>query len=63
MLRTFGSIHQACDGHRTRLSNSLRTPGINMKEKAVIHQRAANMKTAVSHYMEKQKAALSKNPQ
>ncbi|GHV82402.1 hypothetical protein AGMMS49991_09600 [Spirochaetia bacterium] len=56
---TFGPIHQACDAHRTRLSNSLRTPGINMTEKAVIQQRVANMKTAVSYYIEKQKAALS----
>ncbi|GHU52096.1 hypothetical protein FACS189496_1640 [Bacilli bacterium] len=52
-------FHQACDAHRTRLSNSLRTPGINMIEKAVIQQRMANMKTAVNCYMEKQKRALS----
>ncbi|GHU57011.1 hypothetical protein FACS189442_5880 [Spirochaetia bacterium] len=50
-------FHQACDGHRTRLSNSLRTPGINMIEKAVIQQRMANMKTAVINYKEKQIAA------
>jgi hypothetical protein len=30
-----------------------------MKEKAVIQQRVVNMKTAVSSYIEKQKAALS----
>jgi hypothetical protein len=53
-------FHQACNAHRTRLSNSLRTPGINMTEKAVIQQRMANMKTAVSCYLEKQKTALSK---
>jgi hypothetical protein len=52
------AFHQACDAHRTRLSNSLRTPGINMIEKAVLQQRSANMKTAVSTYIEKQKAAL-----
>jgi hypothetical protein len=52
-------FHQACAGHRTRLSNSLRTPGINMIEKAVIQQRMANMKTAVSCYLEKQKKALT----
>jgi hypothetical protein len=52
-------FHQACDAHRTRLSNSLRTPGINMIEKAVIQQRMANMKTAVGCYMEKQKKALA----
>ncbi|GHV74540.1 hypothetical protein AGMMS49940_18420 [Spirochaetia bacterium] len=52
-------FHQACDAHRTRLSNSLRAPGINMKEKSVIQQRMANMKTAASCYIEKQKRALS----
>jgi hypothetical protein len=51
------AFHQACDAHCTRLSNSLRTPGINMIEKAVIQQRMANMKTAVSSYKEKQIAA------
>ncbi|GHV78321.1 hypothetical protein AGMMS49944_01120 [Spirochaetia bacterium] len=52
-------FHQACDAHRTRLSNSLRTPGINMIEKAVLQQRMANMKTAVGSYIEKQKEALA----
>jgi hypothetical protein len=51
-------FHQACTAHRTRLSNSLRTPGINMTEKAVIQQRMANMKTAVGWYVEKQRGAL-----
>ncbi|GHV76147.1 hypothetical protein AGMMS49942_09680 [Spirochaetia bacterium] len=53
-------FHQACAGHRTRLSNSLRTPGINMIEKAVIQQRMANMKTAVGCYIEKQKKVLAR---
>lgn len=53
------AFHQACNAHRTRLSNSLRTPGINMIEKAVIQQRMANMNTAVSCYIEKQQAALT----
>jgi hypothetical protein len=56
-------FHQACNAHRTRLSNSLRTPGINMTEKAVIQQRVVNMKTAVHCYIEKQKVALSENSQ
>ncbi|GHU76014.1 hypothetical protein FACS189461_3060 [Spirochaetia bacterium] len=59
ILRTFGSIHQACDGHRTRLGNSLRTPGIRKIEKAVIQQRIANIKTAKDNYTEKQKKALA----
>jgi hypothetical protein len=53
------AFHQACDAHRTRLSNSLRTPGVNMKEKAVIRQRVANMGTATSYYIEKQRKALA----
>jgi hypothetical protein len=55
------AFHQACNAHRTRLSNSLRTPGINMIEKAVIQERMANMNTAVSCYIEKQQAALAIN--
>jgi hypothetical protein len=59
-IRGFPSdiFHQACTAHRTRLSNSLRTPGINMTEKAVIQQRMVNMKTAISYYIEKQKTVL-----
>jgi hypothetical protein len=53
------AVHQACSAHWTRLQNSLRTPGINMKEKAVLTQRAANMKTAQTGYLVKQKEALS----
>jgi hypothetical protein len=52
------AFHQACDSHRTRLSNTLRSPGINMIEKAVIQQRITAMKIAIDSYKEKQKAAL-----
>jgi len=55
------AVHQACSAHWTRLQNSLRTPGINMKEKAVLTQRAANMKTAQTSYIEKQRKALHLN--
>jgi hypothetical protein len=51
-------FHQACDGHRTRLSNSLRTPGIRNIEKSVIQQRISNIKTAKDSYIEKQKKVL-----
>jgi len=54
------AIHLACAAHRTRLQNSLRTPGINMKEKAVLTQRAGNMITIQSAYTEKQRKALQK---
>jgi hypothetical protein len=53
------SFHQAAIAHRTRLSNSLRTPGIDMIEKALLRQRAANMTTAQNSYIAKQKTALS----
>lgn len=52
------AIHLACTAHRTRLQNSLRTPGINMTERAVLTQRAANMTTIQAAYKEKQRTAL-----
>jgi hypothetical protein len=52
------AIHLACTAHRTRLQNSLRTPGINMIEKAVLTQRAANMATIQAAYTDKQKKTL-----
>ena len=54
------AIHLACAAHRTRLQNSLRTPGINMIEKTVLTQRAANMAAIQAVYAEKQKKALAK---
>ena len=45
----------------TRIQNALRTPGINMTEKAVLKQRIANMKTAQERYLEKQRAMLAVN--
>jgi hypothetical protein len=53
------SFHIACIAHHTRLRNILRAPGINMLEKAVLQQRAANMTTARNSYIEKQQAALA----
>jgi hypothetical protein len=52
------AFHLACIAHRTRLQNSLRTPGIAMKEKAVLEQRAANMTAAQGRYIAKQEQAL-----
>jgi hypothetical protein len=54
------AFHLTCIAHRTRLRNSLRTPGINMTEKTVLTQRAANMATAQGGYIEKQKKVLYK---
>ena len=55
------AVHLACTAHKTRLQNSLRVPGINMIEKSVITQRAANMATIQAAYVEKQKKALEDN--
>ncbi|MCL2319438.1 MAG: hypothetical protein FWC45_05080 [Treponema sp.] len=52
------AVHLACAAHRTRLQNSLRTPGINMIEKTVLAERAANMVTIQAAYAEKQRIAL-----
>ena len=52
------AVHLACAAHRTRLQNSLRTPGINMIEKTVLTQRASNMVTIQAAYAEKQRKAL-----
>jgi hypothetical protein len=48
----------ACIAHRTRITNTLRTPGINKTELALFEQRLANMSTAQQVYWEKQKKAL-----
>ena len=48
----------ACIGHRTRLSNILRAPRINLAEKQLLLQRSENMKTAQNAYYVKQKIAL-----
>jgi hypothetical protein len=55
------AFHHACVAHRTRLRNVLCSPGINMIEKAVLEQRAANMTTAQASYVAKQKKALGHN--
>jgi hypothetical protein len=52
------AFHQCCKAHITRLDNNLKTPGINMIEKAVIEQRQENMKAARTAYLKLQMAAL-----
>ena len=52
------SFHHACISHKTRLKNILRSPGINLIEKALLRQRLSNLSTAQSGYIEKQKKAL-----
>jgi hypothetical protein len=52
------AFHVACAGHKTRLDNILRVPGVNLAEKELLKQRYSNMATAQSIYLEKQKKAL-----
>jgi hypothetical protein len=57
------AFHIACIGHKTRLQNILRAPGIDAIEKALLKQRFVNLSAAQSGYVEKQKKALTiKNP-
>ena len=52
------SYHIAYIAHRTRLKNILRSPGIDPIEKDLLKQRLANLSTAQSSYIEKQKKAF-----
>jgi hypothetical protein len=52
------AFHIACIAHRTRISNVLRSPGINMTEKALLQQRFANLPTAQDAYLKKQQVIL-----
>jgi hypothetical protein len=53
------AFHIACIAHRTRLQNILRSPGINLTEKALYQQRFANMAAMQSVYLEKQRTILA----
>ena len=53
------SFHIACGGHRTRIQNILRSPGIDPIEKTLLKQRFANMSIAQKGYIEKQRKVLS----
>jgi hypothetical protein len=52
------AFHIACIAHRTRLQNILRTPGLDPIEKSLLKQRFANLSTAQTGYVEKQKKAV-----
>jgi hypothetical protein len=49
------AFHVACAGHKARINNILKSPGINLLEKELLKQRYANMETAQSVYLEMQK--------
>ena len=52
------AFHLACLAHRTRIQNSLRTPGVDSIEKSLLKQRFVNLSAAQDGYLEKQKKAL-----
>jgi len=52
------AFHTACIGHKTRLRNILRAPGIDAIEKALLKQRFVNLSATKDRYIEKQKKAL-----
>ena len=52
------SFHIACISHKTRLLNSLRYPGIDPIEKALLKQRLTNLSTAQGGYIIKQNIAM-----
>jgi len=56
------AFHVACISHRTRIQNSLSTPGVNMAEKDLLMLRSANMTIAQAAYIKKQKTALAAAP-
>jgi hypothetical protein len=52
------AFHIACIGHKTRLQNILRTPGLDPIEKALLKQRLANLSAGQGGYAEKQRKIL-----
>jgi hypothetical protein len=53
------AFHIACIGHKTRLQNILRTPGLDPIEKSLLKQRFVNLSAGQGGYVEKQKKALA----
>ncbi len=53
------AYHIACDSHKTRLKNVLRSPGIDPIEKALLRQRLLNLSAGQGGYVEKQRKALA----
>ena len=48
----------ACESHKTRLKNIIRSPGIDHIEKDLLKQRLANLFSAQSGYIALQKKAI-----
>ena len=53
------SFHIACNGHKGRLQNILKTPGLDPIEKALLKQRLDTLSAGQGGYIEKQKKALA----
>jgi hypothetical protein len=54
------AYHIACDSHKTRLQNILRSPGLDIIEKALLKQRYINLFAGQDGYVEKQRKVLIK---
>jgi len=52
------AFHIACNSHKTRLQNVLRSPGIDPIEKALLKQRFVNLSAGQGGYIEKQRKVL-----
>jgi len=52
------AYHIACNGHRTRLQNILKIPGLDTIEKALLKQRYVNLSAGQGGYVELQRKAL-----
>jgi hypothetical protein len=56
------AYHIACQGHDTRIHNSLRSTGVLSIEKDLLKQRLSNLETAQEAYIKLQEAALTSRP-
>jgi hypothetical protein len=54
------SFHAAIKGHKGRLQNILKTPGLDPIEKALLKQRLDTLKAGQEGYLELQRKALAK---
>jgi hypothetical protein len=52
------AFHNACNSHRARLSNSLRSTSVSIQEKELIQERAKVVDFALKLYIEKQREVL-----
>ena len=54
------AYHIACNGHKGRLQNILKTPGLDPIEKSLLKQRLVTLSAGQRGYVELQRKALSK---